>query len=114
MVASGATAIPLPYFKSVKATDQASNEVSQEDDKDDLFMGENAPLFMKLRESERNRRSKMKAAATEALKTDGEKDMNSAEGFFGPGLNPFSFPHDKELNEDFLMTDFENLLKRKP
>ena len=46
---------------------------------------------------------------------DIEKDLCNAEGFFGPGLlNPFSSSHDKDLNDDFLMKDFENLLKRKP
>ena len=45
-----------------------------------------------------------------------EKDLTYSEGFFGPGLlNPFSSSHlDREINEDFLMKDFENLLKRKP
>ena len=43
----------------------------------------------------------------------------SAEGgFFGPGSlsNPFSSLNhlDREINEDFLMKDFENLLNRKP
>ena len=38
-----------------------------------------------------------------------------ADGFFGPGpLNPFSTSHDRDINPDFLMKDFENLLKRKP
>ena len=77
-------------------------------------MGDNAPLFMKLRESERNRRAKMKEATTETINIDGDKDINYSEGFFGPGLNPFSSAHDKDINEDFLMTDFENLLRRKP
>ena len=98
----------------MKETEQGLKDVTYEDEKDDLFMGENAPLFMKLRESERNRRSKMKEAVAETTKTNGDKDVKYAEGFFGPGLNPFSFTHDKEINEDFLMTDFENLLKRKP
>ena len=39
-------------------------------------------------------------------------------GFFSPGSlsNPFSSlnHHDREINEDFLMKDFENLLRRKP
>ena len=46
-----------------------------------------------------------------------DKDFTYSEGFFGPGLlNPFSSlsHHDREINEDFLMKDFENLLKRKP
>ena len=37
------------------------------------------------------------------------------DGFFGPGLlNPFKSSHNTDLNEDFLMTDFENLLRSKP
>ena len=53
--------------------------------------------------------------ASKMPRPDIEKDLCNGEGFFGPGLlNPFSSSHDKDLNDDFLMKDFENLLKRKP
>ena len=49
---------------------------------------------------------------------DREKSKTAAPGLFGnQKQNPFSATSSqgKELiNEDFLMTDFENLLKRKP
>ena len=94
---------------------EGSSEFELDDDKDGLFLGDNVPLFMKLRESERNRRSKMKEASLKMPRPDIEKDLCNAEGFYGPGLlNPFSSSHDKDLNDDFLMKDFENLLKRKP
>ena len=107
-------AIPLPYFDKGKLVVEGSSEFELDDDKDGLFLGDNVPLFMKLRESERNRRSKMKEASLKMPRPDIERDLCNAEGFFGPGLlNPFS-SHDKDLNDDFLMKDFENLLKRKP
>ena len=98
------------------------NDFELDNDNDGLFLADNAPLFMKLRESERNRRSKMREAAKNAppvvtsSKAAEERDLTYSEGFFGPGLlNPFSSSHhDREINEDFLMKDFENLLKRKP
>ena len=96
------------------------NDFELDNDNDGLFLADNAPLFMKLRESERNRRSKMREAANNPPPLSKppieEKDLTYSEGFFGPGLlNPFSSSHlDREINEDFLMKDFENLLKRKP
>lgn len=49
------------------------------------------------------------------LNVNNDKDFIYSDGFFGPGpLNPFSSSHDRDINPDFLMKDFENLLKRKP
>ena len=48
-----------------------------------------------------------------AGKKDGMVSYN--DGFFRPwSLNPFRSSYEKCLDEDFHMTDFENLLKSKP
>ena len=45
-----------------------------------------------------------------------EKAFGASEvGFFGPGLlNPFGSSQDGDLKDDFLMADFEKLLRRRP
>lgn len=116
--------IPLPYHGAGKAENPTAEskavaagrvlDVEEFEEEFDLLY-DNAPLFCKLRESEHNRKIKMK----EALANNGESSKDSQvqggeAGFFGANLNPFSSANDKDINEDFLMTDFENLLKRKP
>ena len=103
-------------------------------------MADNVKLLMKLRESERNRKQKLRDAKTEqAKKAADDKDIKPKEevesedvlempsqkdekafgssegGFFGPGLlNPFGSSQDGDLKDDFLMADFEKLLRRRP
>lgn len=56
---------------------------------------------MLLAESERNRRSKMREAHSKVYKAEPDKDFTYSEGFFGPGFNPFSSSHDRDMNGDF-------------
>ena len=62
VAASSDKPIPLPYFKKEDIKVDL-NDFELDNDEDGLFLADNAPLFMKLRESERNRRSKMREAA---------------------------------------------------
>lgn len=68
VVASSDKPIPLPYFKQQELDIGVMNlnDFELDNDNDGLFLADNAPLFMKLRESERNRRSKMREAAKNA------------------------------------------------
>ena len=68
VVASSDEPIPLPYFNEQAEVDMKIdlNDFELDNDDDGLFLADNAPLFMKLRESERNRRSKMREAANKA------------------------------------------------
>lgn len=63
-VAPSDTPIPLPYFEpKLNRNMNSCNDFELDDDGDGLLLSDNAPLFMKLRESERNRRAKMNEAS---------------------------------------------------
>ena len=88
------TPIPLPHLKQESSDTllTACNDFELDDDSQGLLLSDNAPLFMKLRQSERNRRAKMKASSTsfqEQIKapkkeSNNEKDFTYSDGFFGP------------------------------
>ena len=61
------------------------------EEKDGLFISDNEPLFTRLRESEQNRKIKMKeAASTKQVQSEKELNQNYHEGFFSSSLlNPF-------------------------
>ena len=71
VVASSDRPIPLPYFNATPAEKKPTEEnifakwhdFELDDGNEEMLLADNAPLLMKLRETERNRRSKMREAA---------------------------------------------------